>query len=75
ASLLLKRLDVPIPKELPGPIPVSALDEYFLNTDSGRRLTALGYEGDIHLCARVDSYPIVPLFCGGRLVRLMASQS
>jgi 2-phosphosulfolactate phosphatase len=69
ASLLLNRLEVQIPKELPNPIPASKLDEWFLNTDSGRRLSALGYEEDIHLCARVDSYPIVPIFRDGRIVR------
>jgi len=74
ASLLLEHLGLPIPKELPSPIPTSNLDGYFLNTDSGRRLSALGYEGDIHLCARVDSYPIVPIFCDGQLVRLTAPQ-
>ena len=67
ASLLLERLDEPIPSTLASPTPVGDLETLFLNTPSGQKLVSLGYEQDVRLCANVNRYPVVPVFCQGRL--------
>lgn len=67
ASLLLERLDEPIPSALPSPIPVGDLETLFLSTPSGQRLISLGYEQDVRLCSSVDRHPVVPVLCGERL--------
>ena len=67
ASFLLERLDESILSTLPSPTPVGDLETLFLSTPSGQRLILLGYEQDVRLCARIDRYPVVPVFCKGRV--------
>jgi 2-phosphosulfolactate phosphatase len=67
ASLLLERLGVSTEADLPSPIPAADLEAFFLKTQSAARLLALGYEADVHFCAQVDRYPIVPEFRAGRI--------
>jgi len=67
AALLLERLDHPIPPELPVPVRDEDVERFFLDTASGKKLAALGYEQDVRLCAGVDRYPIVPVFSEGRV--------
>jgi len=67
ASFLLERLDESILSTLPSPTPVGDLETLFLSTPSGQRLILLGYEQDVRLCASVDRYPVVPVFCKGRV--------
>jgi len=67
AALLLEHLDEPIPSALPSPTPVGDLETFFLSTPAGQWLISLGYEQDVRLCASADCYPIVPVFCEGRV--------
>jgi len=67
AALLLEHLDEPIPSALPSPTPVGDLETLFLRTPSGQKLVSLGYEEDVRLCARIDRYPVVPVFREGRV--------
>ncbi len=68
ASILLEHLGVPVPEGLPRPIPPAEIPTFFANTPAGRRLVERGEEADLHLCASVDRYRIVPRLEGGRIV-------
>jgi 2-phosphosulfolactate phosphatase len=43
--------------------------EVFLGSESGQRLSRLGYRKDVLLCAGLDSLPVVPILRGRSLVR------
>jgi 2-phosphosulfolactate phosphatase len=46
----------------------SVLESEFFSGESGVNLTALGYTKDLHFCAQVDLYDVVPTLVDGILV-------
>jgi len=47
----------------------TSLKEAIAQGEHGRFLTSLGMSGDVDLCSRVDSMPVVPVLRDGRLVK------
>lgn len=69
AAILLDRLGARPPDRLPAPIPTGRLAAFFAETPAGVRLIERDESADLHLCASVDRYRIVPSLTGdGRIV-------
>ena len=52
------------------PPPAAALEADFFASDAGKNLVSLGYADDVHFCAQLDCFDIVPVFRDGLLVPL-----
>jgi phosphosulfolactate synthase (CoM biosynthesis protein A)/phosphosulfolactate phosphohydrolase-like enzyme len=48
----------------------AALEADFFASPAGQNLASLGYSEDVHFCAQLDRFDLVPVFVGGLLVPL-----
>ncbi len=46
------------------------IDQLFADTAHGRLLAKAGFQGDLEACARIDGYPVVPIYQDRQITRL-----